>query len=305
MTTPEPLDGLLVVDKSRGPTSHDVVNVARRALGTRAIGHTGTLDPMATGVLVLVVGEATKLVNALTASSKRYTATIRLGASTHTLDAEGEVDGTADVPALTLEDVRAAAAKFVGEIDQRVPNVSAIKVDGTSLYKRARRGQAIDAPTRRVRLDAIDIVAVRESELDIDLRCGSGFYVRSLARDLADSLGTLGHLTALRRVENGGYEAAQAVTFDALKEARNDEALRADVRARVVPLSTVCRGMPHVRLDEEGVTHARCGRAVALTHVTGELTSETMVAFDAAGTPVALVGSVGDALRVLRGFQAR
>ena len=298
--------GLLVVDKAQGCTSHDVVNVARRALGTRAIGHTGTLDPTATGALVLVVGEATKLVNSLSGLTKRYLATVRLGASTSTLDAEGDVDETGSIPELTRADVETAAARFVGELDQQVPKVSAIKVDGKSLYKRARSGQTFEAPTRRVRLDELRVLALRPDELDLELTCGSGFYVRSLARDLARSLGTLGHLSALRRTHNGRFEAAGAVTFQELKEARGEERLQAALHARLLPLAEVCRELPHLTLDEEGVVHARCGRAIPRAHVLGELREQVgpIVAFDAGGTPVALVELVPDHLRVLRGFRA-
>ncbi|MDB4976733.1 MAG: tRNA pseudouridine synthase [Myxococcaceae bacterium] len=300
------LDGVLVVDKARGPTSHDVVNVARRALGTKAIGHTGTLDPMATGVLVLVVGEATKLVNSLAALSKAYEATVRLGATTLTLDAEGEVDESASIPPLTRADVESAAQGFLGEHDQQAPNVSAIKVDGKSLYKRVRSGQVVDAPFRRVWLDAIEIRDVRPEEIDLALTCGSGFYVRSLARDLARGLGTLGHLSALRRTQNGRFALADAVSFETLRAARDDEALRTEVKARLLPLREVCRSLPHLTLDQEGVRHARCGRAVPLTHmvVTPSAMAPSIVAFDEAGEPVALVELVDEHLRVLRGFRS-
>lgn len=314
------LHGVLVVDKSRGPTSHDVVNVARRALSTRAVGHTGTLDPMATGVLVLVVGEATKLVNSLGALQKRYEATVRLGASTISLDAESAVDATADVPRFSRADAERAAASFLGEIEQRAPNVSAIKVDGKSLYKRVRSGEVVEAPMRRVRLDAVELRDVREGELDVALATGPGFYVRSFARDLAEKLGTLGHLTALRRTQNGAYDLTRAVTFEQLKAARDDLAVRSEVHAHVLPLATVCRSLAHLTLSDEGVVHARCGRAIPLKHIVspnvvdaapGEAgaarapsAEPSWVAFDAAGLPVALVERLPDQLRVLRGFRA-
>jgi tRNA pseudouridine55 synthase len=296
--------GVLVVDKAIGPTSHDVVNVARRALQTKEIGHTGTLDPMATGVLVLVVGEATKLVNSLSALSKAYTATLKLGSSTTTLDAQGEVDETVPVPALAREDVERAASSFVGEIHQLAPIVSAIKVDGQSLYKRARKGQVVQAPVRRVRLDSVSITDVRADELDIALQCGSGFYVRAFARDLAVKLGTLGHLTALRRTRNGAFDLAQAIDFEDLRAARADQALRPAVRARVLPLADVCRSLPHVVLDEEGTVHARCGRRIPRAHASGVVELPSLVAFDPAGVPVALVAPEPEQLKVLRGFRA-
>jgi tRNA pseudouridine55 synthase len=310
MTTPTDaaLSGVLVVDKSRGPTSHDVVSVARRALSTRAIGHTGTLDPMATGVLVLVVGEATKLVNSLGALQKTYETTVRLGSSTISLDAESAVDQTAEVPPFSRADVDAAAARFLGEIDQRAPNVSAIKVGGKSLYKRVRSGELVEAPVRRVRVDALEVRAVRPDEIDLTLTTGPGFYVRSLGRDLAEALGTLGHLTSLRRTANGAYDLAQAVTFDQLKQARDDTVVRAELHAKLLPLRAVCRSLPHLTLDAAGVEHARCGRAIAPTHVgarsaTSESGVGSWVAFDEEGTPIALVEQAGDGLRVLRGFR--
>jgi tRNA pseudouridine55 synthase len=310
MTESSEPHGVLIVDKCAGPTSHDVVGVARRALGTRAIGHTGTLDPMATGVLVLVVGEATKLVNALAATSKAYDATLKLGSSTTTLDALGEVDAEAAVPPFTQQEAAVVATRFLGEIDQRAPAVSAIKVDGKSLYKRARKGEVFEPPLRRVRLDAIEIAAARADEIDLSLSCGSGFYVRALARDLAVALGTLGHLTRLRRTRNGVYSLAGSVSFDELKSARDDHALRARIRSALIPLATVCRGLPHVLLDEAGVLHARCGRAIASEHVSpSDLrqaadAGQTLVAFDASGAPVALVERSVDGLRVVRGFRA-
>lgn len=308
MASPADLDGVLVVDKARASTSHDVVAVARGALRTRAIGHTGTLDPMATGVLVLVVGEATKLVNSLGALQKRYEASITLGVSTTTLDAEGEPDGSARVPRLTLDDVRAAAGRFVGEHDQVAPLVSAIKRDGKALYKRARSGEVVEAPVRRVRLDEVEIRGVRDDQIDLALRCGSGFYVRSFARDLCASLGTVGHLSALRRTENGMFDLTRAVGFDTLLAGRSEEAAREQVRARLLPLPTICRQLPHLELDAAGAEHARQGRVIPREHVLGACAADasgTLVAFDEAGQLLALVQPSVTHLRVMRGFRVR
>lgn len=312
MTTSAEPHGVLVVDKARGPTSHDVVGVARRALGTRAIGHTGTLDPMATGVLVLAIGEATKLVNMLGATSKHYETTIKLGESRTTLDAEGELDGEAPVPSLTREQVSEAAQRFVGERAQRAPAVSAIKVAGQSLYKRARKGEAFETPLRTVRLDAVEVQAVRGDEIELSLCSGPGFYVRAFARDLAAELGTLGHLTQLRRSHNGAFDLTRAVSFDALLRARDDEPTRALVRAQIVPFAEVCRSLAHVVLDAEGVVHARHGRAIAMAHVVGDATplrsgmdGAPLVALDEEGTPIALLAPSqdGQRLAVARGFR--
>ncbi|MET0339542.1 MAG: tRNA pseudouridine(55) synthase TruB [Polyangiales bacterium] len=309
MASPSDVDGVLVVDKASGSTSHDVVAVARGALGTRAIGHTGTLDPMATGVLVLVVGEATKLVGSLGALRKHYDATLKLGVSTRSLDADGEPDGEGPVPKLTRDDVQAIAARFVGEHDQRAPLVSAIKQGGKALYKRARGGEAVEAPVRRVRLDALAVQAVREGEIDLSLACGSGYYVRALARDLSEALGTVGHLTALRRTQNGAFGLEGAVTFAALRAGRGDEAARAAMRTRLTPLAEVCRSLPHLVLDEAGTAHARQGRAIPFEHVQGDMPTcepgASLVALDEGGTPVALVVPSGSQLRVARGFRVR
>ena len=298
--------GLLIVDKASGPTSHDVVGIARRVLGTRAIGHTGTLDPMATGVLVLAIGEATKLVNALGSSRKIYEATVLLGRSTTTLDAQGEVDGEAPVPVLELAKVQSVLDRFLGEHEQRAPNVSAIKVEGRALYKRARKGEEFEAPLRRVRLEAVQVRALSEQRIDLTLTCGSGFYVRAFARDVAAALGTLGHLSALRRIENGGYHVNDAVTFEQLKAARTDPRLAEAVRGALLPLRSVCRTLPHGTLDEAGVVHARHGRALALTHLgcaDASAIAGPVLALDSSGDPVALLERREDSLHVLRGFR--
>lgn len=305
------LHGVLVVDKSRGPTSHDVVSNARRALGTREIGHSGTLDPMATGVLVLVVGEATKLVNHLMASSKLYEATLRLGATTTSLDADGEIVEERPVPSLTLEEVRARASAFVGQIEQTVPAVSAVKVDGRPLYERARKGQEVAAPTRTVHVAELTIRALRGDEIDLRVRCSKGFYVRSLGRDLALALGTVGHLTALRRLENGAFSVGQAVDQVQLRAAaQGDLGLRESMRAAVLPLEQVARKLRHVVLSEVGARHAFHGRMVPASEVQSEVDvpeheGDVRVAFDEQGKLLALVepDPSGGGLRVVRGIR--
>lgn len=311
MTTPSDVHGVLVVDKSRGPTSHDVVSNARRALRTREIGHSGTLDPMATGVLVLVVGEATKLVSHLTASSKVYEATLKLGQSTSSLDADGEVLEELPVPAFTIEDVRDRATAFVGSFEQRVPDVSAVKVDGKRLYESARKGHEVTAPTRTVHVSELVIQAVRADEIDLRVRCSKGFYVRSLGRDLALALGTVGHLNALRRLENGFFSLAQAVEQTRLRAAgQGDELLRGEIRGALIPLEQVAKQLSHVILSELGASHAFHGRSVPLSEVLSEtLTPEqegpVKVAFDEQGKVLALVepDPSGTGLRVVRGIR--
>jgi tRNA pseudouridine55 synthase len=215
-------DGLVIVDKSAGMTSHDVVARMRRLARTRRVGHAGTLDPMATGVLVLGVERATRLLTYLVGQDKSYLATIRLGQSTVTDDAEGEV--VARTPAGHLEEcaVRSALTAFIGDIDQVPSSVSAIKVGGVRSYARVRKGLEVDLPARRVTVHGLDVTAVRHVEqsldIDVDLTCSSGTYVRAIARDLGTALGVGGHLTALRRTAVGGFALAEAAMIDDLAE---------------------------------------------------------------------------------------
>ncbi len=299
--------GLLVVDKAPGLTSHDVVGLLRPVLGTRAVGHTGTLDPLATGVLVIVVGEGTKLAAYLTTTDKVYEATLRLGSATDSLDADGVELATAPVPPLSRAGVEHAAAQFLGEFDQRVPDISAVKVGGQALHKAVRKGRVVDAPVKRVVAYAIDVSAVRDTAIDLRVHCSKGFYVRSLGRDLAQALGTVGHLSALRRVRNGPFEVAQAVPFELVMRARRDAALRSEVRRALVRLPAACALLPHLWLSDEGVTCARHGQTIPGHTVTsrgeGRLAAPLHAAFDAAGIPVALVRDEAGGLRVVRGFR--
>jgi len=220
--------GLIVVDKSAGMTSHDVVSRVRRLARTRRVGHGGTLDPMATGVLVIGVGRATRLLTYVIGSDKTYTATIRLGQSTVTDDAEGEV--VSSVPADDVDEaaVRSGMAALSGEISQVPSAVSAIKVDGRRAYARVRAGEDVALAARPVRVDRFDLLAIRRGsgvvDLDVEVACSSGTYVRALARDLGTGLGVGGHLTALRRTAiaaagpGAGFTLAEAATLDELAE---------------------------------------------------------------------------------------
>ncbi|MFF5293341.1 tRNA pseudouridine(55) synthase TruB [Paractinoplanes globisporus] len=216
-------DGLIVVDKPAGMTSHDVVARIRRLAKTRRVGHGGTLDPMATGVLIIGVGRATRLLTYVIGSSKSYAATIRLGQSTVTDDAEGEVTAVGAVAGVGDEAIRAGLAAQRGEIDQVPSAVSAIKVNGERAYKRVREGETVELPARRVtisRLDVLDIRRVAEPEVidvEVEVDCSSGTYIRAIARDLGAVLGVGGHLTALRRTAVGRMTLAEAVTLDELE----------------------------------------------------------------------------------------
>jgi tRNA pseudouridine55 synthase len=217
-------DGLVIVDKPGGLTSHDVVARIRRLAGTRRVGHAGTLDPMATGVLVVGVEKATRLLGYLTLTEKQYDATIRLGQSTSTDDAEGELTTTASAAGLTPETINKALAGLTGEIQQVPPAVSAIKVGGQRAYKLTRAGSAPELKPRPVTVYEVTVTDIRPAgdgdltDVDATVRCSSGTYIRALARDLGDKLGTGGHLTALRRTRVGEYGLEAAKTLDQLAE---------------------------------------------------------------------------------------
>ena len=226
---PVPPDGLVIVDKPGGWTSHDVVGKMRRLVGTRRVGHAGTLDPMATGVLVLGVEKATRLLGHLSLTRKEYEATIRLGQATLTDDAEGEVTAQAEpaaVAAVTDAAVAAGIAVLTGEIMQRPSSVSAIKVDGVRSYARVRSGDEVKLQPRPITVYAFELLGARRGEgvfdLDVRVECSSGTYIRALARDLGEDLGVGGHLTALRRTRVGPYtltDAAELGELAALAEA--------------------------------------------------------------------------------------
>ncbi len=245
MTSPQP--GIIVVDKPQGITSHGVVSRMRRICGTRKIGHGGTLDPMATGVLVVAVGKATKLLTYVSGLDKAYRATIRLGQATVTDDAEGEVTAAADASAVTEAAVREALASQVGEIDQVPSAVSAVKIDGKRAYKRVREGETVELKARRVTIASIDVRRIVRGEfldVDVDVSCSSGTYIRAIARDLGEALGVGGHLTALRRTRVGGFDLEDAVTLATLAE-RGERGLppvtlpMGGAAARLMPTRTV------------------------------------------------------------------
>ncbi|MFE0547354.1 tRNA pseudouridine(55) synthase TruB [Streptomyces sp. NPDC058891] len=220
-------DGLVIVDKPSGFTSHDVVAKMRGIARTRRVGHAGTLDPMATGVLVLGVEKATKLLGHLALTEKEYLGTVRLGQNTVTDDAEGEITSSADASAITRDAVDAGIAKLTGDIMQVPSKVSAIKIDGVRSYKRAREGEDFDIPARPVTVSSFSLYDVREAvaedgtpvlDLVVSVVCSSGTYIRALARDLGADLGVGGHLTALRRTRVGPYKLDAARTLEQLQQ---------------------------------------------------------------------------------------
>ncbi|MBM6546011.1 tRNA pseudouridine(55) synthase TruB [Janibacter sp. YIM B02568] len=249
-------DGLVVVDKPAGWTSHDVVGRCRRLYGTKKVGHAGTLDPMATGVLVLGVGRATRLLTFLVGCDKEYAATIRLGQETVTDDAEGEVTTRAGAAGLSRAAVDEAVAGLTGEIAQVPSAVSAIKVDGQRSYARVRSGEQVELAARPVTIETFEVLGRRESsaqdgtpvvDLDVHVAVSSGTYVRALARDLGAALGTGGHLTALRRTRVGGYTLEGAVDLEALSDRAEDP----DAPMPLLPLADAAAASLVVRrLDE-------------------------------------------------------
>ena len=259
--------GLVIVDKPGGMTSHDVVGRCRRLFGTRKVGHAGTLDPMATGVLVIGIERATKILGLITGTDKSYAATIRLGQTTSTEDAEGDVLQTVPAGHVTDEQIAAAVSALRGAIDQVPSAVSAIKVAGERSYKLAREGRAVELPARPVRIERFDVLTVRRYDaqaagpghsgfvdVDVVVDCSSGTYIRALARDVGDALGVGGHLTALRRTAVGPYDLARAHTLDELAE---DFAL--------LPIAAAARtGFDSVDLTEAQATDVRFGRALDL-----------------------------------------
>lgn len=300
--------GVLIVDKAEGPTSHDVVRVARRVFGTRAVGHAGTLDPMASGVLVLGIGEGTKLLAHLTAADKAYSATLRLGAETDTLDARGRVVEEQAVPSgLTREHVEAVAAQFLGETLQRAPVISAIKQDGQPLYARARRGEEVVAPERLVTLHALAIEAVDGAAISFRVHCAKGFYVRALARDLARALGSCGHLTRLRRTASGRFDLHMATDYERLADAgRSAGEARDAVHARLLPLAAALGDCRRVTVTAEGAIDIKHGRPIVAERIaSGEWPcsgTEPVALLDASGELLALGRAEADRIAVIRGM---
>ena len=247
-------EGLLLVDKPRGVTSHDVVDVVRRGLGTRKVGHAGTLDPMATGLLLIGVGRATRLLRFLGSLPKTYEGALRLGVETTTLDADGDVVHETEVDA-SEADVAAAMRTLLGESLQRPPAFSAVKVGGRKLYEAAREGEWIEAEPRSIRVDAFDLVSFDAPDATFRVTCSGGTYVRVLAADVGAALSCGAHLTALRRTAIGPYAVDDAVAPD-----HADEPL---------PIDAAVGHLPHLDLDAEEAVAASHGRPLGPSGLPG------------------------------------
>ena len=247
--------GVLAVDKPAGPTSHDVVDRARRALGTRRVGHFGTLDPFASGLLALGVGPATRLAPFCVGHPKTYRATVRLGERSDTDDSEGAIEATPPVPIPDRAAVERATAAWVGTVPQVPPAYSAKHVDGRRAYALARAGETVTLAAATVRIDAIEIERYAWPELEILVRCGPGTYLRALARDLGEELGTGGHCSALRRIASGPFRVEDAIAWSAL--AKPEVA-----RAALAPAWRAVADRPLARLDGEGQRAFAAGREI-------------------------------------------
>jgi tRNA pseudouridine55 synthase len=296
--------GVLVVDKPRGPTSHDVVARLRKLLKTREIGHAGTLDPMATGVLVLAIGEGTKLVPWLAGAEKEYEARLELGRATDTLDAEGKLATEQPVdPQLFADDLRIERAlqAELARTSQVPPSFSAIHHQGERAHVLARRGEEVLLEPRAVQVHRLEVTGKGWEPrpwLSFRVRADKGYYVRSLGRDLAHELGTVGHLTELRRVASGSFTLADAVPLGATRE---------ELEARVLRLADAAkRALPQARLSEAGVRAAGFGQPVRIEDIEGTRESGVPTAwFDGEGALVAVGVVEEDVGRVKRGFVAR
>jgi tRNA pseudouridine55 synthase len=237
------MNGLLVIDKPSGMTSHDVVAIVRRTIGERRVGHAGTLDPAATGVLVIGVGRATRLLRFVADTEKEYLADAAFGVTTTTLDAEGDVIAESDASALREEDVRAVLPRFVGGIVQVPPMVSAIKVGGEPLYRKARRGETVERAPRQVVVTELSLESFEAgvvARATVRCRCSRGTYVRSLVADVGDALGVGAHVAALRRTRVGSFDEADAIPLDAISS------------TELRPMEAAVAGYPRRSVDDEG-----------------------------------------------------
>jgi tRNA pseudouridine55 synthase len=276
------MNGVLVVDKPKGITSFDVVREVRRALNVKKVGHTGTLDPMATGVLPICIGDGTKIAQFITEATKAYDATVKFGATTDTLDAEGKVLERRPVPTLTRELLESALAKFRGPIQQVPPMYSAIKIGGKRLYELARAGEEVERAARDVTVFELTLRDFSADELQLSVTCSKGFFVRTLAADLGEALGCGAHLCALRRTQSGPFSLSQAIPL------ADVVAQGPAVASRLVGLSDSLKDVPAHQLTEAEASRARHGGVV---EVAAGLTG-TLRVFEPNGTLLAIADAV-------------
>lgn len=297
-----PVHGWLIVDKPAGTTSNDVVGALRRLTGAAKVGHGGTLDPLATGVLPIAFGEATKTVSYAMDGRKVYEFEIRLGEARSTDDAEGEVVATSDVRPTDADAVRAAMAGFVGDIEQVPPVYSAVKIDGERAYKRARRDEDVEMPPRTVHVERFELTGMPDPDtLVCEVACGKGTYVRALARDLALKLGTVGHIRRLRRTAVGPFCAHDAHVLQDLLEMGGDAVLE----NTLLPVETVLADIPALALTEQEARRIQHGQSVPVLPVANrsalrDVAQGDVVKAMASGRLVALAHIQGGEIRPLR-----
>jgi tRNA pseudouridine55 synthase len=272
-------DGVLPLDKPSGPTSHDMVSTARRALRTRRIGHTGTLDPFASGLLLLCVGSTTRIAEYLVGLDKRYTARVKLGIATDTDDLTGEILSEDDATGIDAAHVEAALAGLRGDILQTPPVYSAKKRGGERAYAAARAGRPVALQPVQVRVHELKLIELRAEELELEVRCGSGTYIRAIARDLGQALGVGGHLTALRRTAVGAFSVEDAVTTDDLRDGQQ-------VSTRLIAPADALTHLPRIAVGESHVLDLRHGRAVRVEVAFSD--AEVVVVTSQAGDLVAM-----------------
>jgi tRNA pseudouridine55 synthase len=285
------IEGVLLVDKPAGPSSHDVVRDVRRALHTRAVGHAGTLDPFATGLLVVVVGRYTRLSPYLTDDDKEYEATIAFGKSTTTDDPEGDVVSTGDPSMVDEARLRAALTAKLGTTTQRAPVYSAIQVDGERLYAKARRGEEVTAPERTIAIREIELLSFDGVHATIRVRCAKGTYIRALARDLGDDVGCPAHCALLRRTASGAYRVTDAISTAVLDASHTRAALR--VGPTAVP------GLVSLEVDDAQKRALTTGKLLPAPEM---LHDGQFALAHQGGEPIAVVAREGVTMRVVRGF---
>jgi tRNA pseudouridine55 synthase len=288
------IDGVLLVDKPAGITSAGVVRQVKRRLGATKVGHLGTLDPFATGLLPLVTGEGTKLVAVLSQGDKSYTGVIALGRSTDTLDSTGEVVETAAVPDLSDDVLEAVARRFRGAVEQVPPMFSALKRGGVPLYELARKGIDVEREARRVHIESLTLVPVSAVEISLSMRCSKGTYVRSLARDVAAALGTVGHLASLRRTAFGSFDVASAISLDDIDAA---------AELPILPPRIALAGLRELEADAGTAARIRRGQQAAAASLPAPpKRMEVAKVLDGRGNLVALVGENAGQWRIERVF---
>ena len=290
----DPVHGWVVVDKPLGISSAQVVARVKRAFNAAKVGHGGTLDPLASGILPLALGEATKTVSLVMDGAKSYRFTVRWGEATSTDDREGEVTATSDRRP-SREDILAILPRFVGEIEQAPPAFSSIKIDGRRAYDMARAGETVELAVRKVRVNALTLLDMIDADhTDFEVHCGKGFYIRSLARDMALALGTVGHVMVLRRTSVGTFSEAQAISLEKLEEMGHKDS----TLWPLIGIRQVLDDIPALCLTQDEATSLRQGRALYRP----DLAADGILLACCEEKPVAIVANEGGAIRVVRVF---